>query len=362
MPKEKWLIDPSELDEFQREILNIGLDKSCVIKGCAGSGKTVLAIHRVNDIRLQALAEDPTATPSFTMVVYTNSLREFIRCGVKQLEINLKQIVLYERWDGSEVDYIIVDEVQDFAKDEIDMFSSAARKSMMLYGDSQQQVYRGLKQGRGQEMLTIEQIADYLKLPMKELRVNHRLPKEVASFASHLCSDSDLENRCRKVGMQKPIVHTFKNWMAELDYIMKEINTRNYSDVAILLPFNLTNVAPSNNGHRNVQSVREYFNKRNFSHECKWTSDENSSNELDFDSDLPKIMNFHSSKGLQFETIFIPFCDYPNHDRWFREKYSNPFYVGVTRTCRNLYITHSERISPFLKGIPTHKYIAKSSV
>src|SRR5690242_661781 len=114
MPREKWLIDPSELDEFQRAILAIGLDKSYVIKGSAGSGKTILALHRVNDIRLRALAEDENAIPSFTMVVYTTALRSFIRSGIQELGINLRQVVHWEKWDGSEVDYLLVDEAQDF--------------------------------------------------------------------------------------------------------------------------------------------------------------------------------------------------------------------------------------------------------
>src|SRR5688572_25140620 len=115
MAKEKWLLDPSDLDEFQRQILNIGLNKSYVIKGCAGSGKTLLALHRVNDIRLQAKA-DGIGAPSFIMIVYTTTLRQFIRAAIPKLGVDLKQIVLYDPWDGNQVDHVIVDEVQDFAQ------------------------------------------------------------------------------------------------------------------------------------------------------------------------------------------------------------------------------------------------------
>jgi superfamily I DNA/RNA helicase len=84
--------------------------------------------------------------------------------------------------------------------------------------------------------------------------------------------------------------------------------------------------------------------------------EENDSIDLDFDSDNPKVLTFHSSKGLQFETIFIPFCDYPNHDNWFKTKYQNPLYVGMTRTYKYLYISHSDRLSPFLNDIPPTSY------
>lgn len=355
MAKEKWLINPIDLDIFQRQILGIGLNESYVIKGCAGSGKTLLALHRINDIRLQAKAAGDDS-PSFTMIVYTSTLRQFIRCAVPKLNVNLKQIVLYEPWDASPVDYVIVDEVQDFSQTELDIIQSAAKKSMMLYGDSHQQIYRTIKEENGEKMMSLEDIAKYFNLPTKELLKNYRLPKEVAGFASHLCKDNELESRCEKLTGNKPTVYEFQKWEDELDYIIQEIRTRNYTDVAILLPFNNGNKGKRNNFHRNVRTVRDYFVSKGFSHEAKLSDDSKSENELDFDSDLTKVMTFHSSKGLQFETVFIPFCDYPEHDDWFETRFRNPFYVAITRTCSNLYLTRSERLSPFVARIPNNKY------
>lgn len=353
MPKEKWLIDPGELDEFQREVRNLNINDSYVVKGCAGSGKTILALYRANDIRIQALAENEKASPSFTMVVFTKALKAFIRSGIQDLGIDLKQVIHYEKWDGSEVDFIVVDEAQDFTKEEMDILVAAKKKSIMLYGDTQQQLYNSLKEGG---VLSIEEISKYLGLPEKVLLKNYRLPKLIASFASHLTTDKELENKCVKTGSEKPKLKKFNNWQSELDFIISEIQTRNYTDVAILLPFNSKRKAPLNNSHRNIESVKEYFDSKNFRHEFKLREDENDSMDLDFDSELPKVITFHSSKGLQFETVFVPFCDYPNHDDWFVERYRNPLYVATTRTYRNLYLTHTDRITPFFNGIPTSKY------
>ena len=263
--------------------------------------------------------------------------------------MNLNQVVNYEQWDGSNVDYIVVDEAQDFTQEKIDMCKNAINKSMMLYGDSQQQVY--------QNTLSIEQIATYLNLTQKELLKNYRLPKLIAGFAAYLGDDKDLEKKCVKPGIEKPRVKKFPNWQTELDFIMNEIRTRNYTDVGILLPFNTGTGAPFNNFHRNVLTVKEYFDSKSFNHEYKYRNDKGYDNmELDFDSDLPKVIPYHSSKGLQFETVFIPFCDFPGHDKWFIGKYKNPLYVALTRTYKNLYVTHSERLTPFFKDIPPSKY------
>ena len=348
MPKEKWLIDPAELDEFQRDIRGLGINDSYAVKGCAGSGKTILALYRANDIRIDTLAGDENAIASFTLVVYTKALREFIKSGIIELGIPIKQVIHWEKWDGDEVDYIIVDEAQDFTQGRMDVFNGAKIKSIMLYGDTQQKLYPG--------GMSIEAAAKHLSIEQKELLKNYRLPRAIASFASHLCEDKDLESKCVKVGTEKPRLKQFSSWQNELDFIINEIKTRNYTDVAILLPFNTIKKAKSNNGHRNIETVKEYFDSVDFRHEVKMSEDESSAFELDFGSDNPKVMTFHSSKGLQFETVFIPFCDYPNHDNWFQKNYENPFYVAVTRTYKNLYITHSEGLSPFLKEIPSTKY------
>lgn len=114
--------------------------------------------------------------------------------------------------------------------------------------------------------------------------------------------------------------------------------------------------AKTRNFHRNVEAVRTYFDSVGFRHEFKMKDNDSDSLDLDFDSDNPKVLTFHSSKGLQFETVFIPFCDYPYHDAWFIKNYQNPLYVALTRTYRNLYITHTERLSPFIQGISATKY------
>jgi superfamily I DNA/RNA helicase len=351
MPKEKWMINPGELDDFQKEIRSLNINDSYIVKGCAGSGKTILALYRANDIRIQSKAEG--VIPSFTVVVFTKTLKSFIRSGIRDLGINLKQVIHYEKWDASAVDYVIVDEAQDFTQSEIDTLSSSANKSIMLYGDSQQQIYGTLRE---EGVLTIEAIAAHLGLTIKELKINYRLPKLIASFAAHLSKDKDLESRCFKPGSNKPKLINFLTWKEELDFIISEIRTRNYTDTAILLPFNEQGSARLNNFHRNVESVTAYLREKGFPFEFKMRTDDKDDINLDFDSELPKVLTYHSAKGLQFETVFVPFCDYPQHDSWFIKRYQNPLYVALTRPYRNLYLSYSERLTPFFADIDSIKY------
>ena len=348
MAREKWLIDPAELDEFQREIRSLSLNDSYIIKGCAGSGKTILALYRANDTRILALAEDPESAPSFTVLVYTKTLRAFIASGIRDLGINLRQVIHYAKWDGSSVDYIIADEIQDFTKEEIDELFAAGNKSVMFYGDTQQQLYSNRS--------SIEESALNLNLPVKELLKNYRLPKSLAAFASHVGDDKFLDSKCVKDGAEKPRLKRFPTWQDQLDYIINEIKTRNLTDVGILLPFNVKKTVEFRNEHRNVETVREYFDSKGFACQYKFREDDKDIMELDFDSELPKVMPFHSSKGLQFEAVFIPFCDYPQHDEWFISHYRIPLYVALTRSYKSLYLTYSNTPTPFFNGIPSSKY------
>ena len=61
-------------------------------------------------------------------------------------------------------------------------------------------------------------------------------------------------------------------------------------------------------------------------------------------------MTYHSSKGLQFENVFIPECTADGPDD------RNPLYVAITRTYKSLYIMHSGNLSSFFDAVPTNLY------
>ena len=61
-------------------------------------------------------------------------------------------------------------------------------------------------------------------------------------------------------------------------------------------------------------------------------------------------MTYHSSKGLQFEVVFLPECTVSSQDD------RNPLYVAITRTYQSLYIMHSGNLSSFFDAVPTNLY------
>lgn len=334
----QWHIDEEELDEFQEHVQNLRLDGSYVVSGNAGSGKTVLALWRAKLI--QNLNEG-----DFTVLVYTKALRKFIENGVRAIGLNEANVINYDQWKRNPicVDYIIIDEAQDFVENRIRRMISKARTGVMLFGDTAQQLYPIIKNER---TLTIREIAQLTGFDEKPLKLNHRLPKPVAKFAELINQVDNLVDTCQNEGGPKPRIIRFENWRKELDFIMREIDSRGFSDVGILLPFNkksTTGMAPE---HYSVESVKTYFEENDFDALYKIKDDD----DLAFDSDLPKGMTYHSSKGLQFETVFLPHCG----ESWW--KYRNPLYVALTRTSRNIIITYSDNLTAFFDKIPRDLY------
>ncbi len=337
MSREAWYINESELDYAQIPVIQKKMSKSFVVKGCAGSGKTVLALWKAKEIADSNLG-------TFYFVVYTKALRQFINDGVREIGLPDSRVVHHYKWKHSlnkpKADYVIIDEVQDFNKDELSELQESANKAFILFGDSAQQVYKGLKK----DLMTMEQIAYHTGLSMDQLVLNHRLPKKIGRIAEYINSTGDsLENVCTKEGPNKPFLVKTGSWQDQLNFIKDTIDERGYTDVGILFPDN-----------KHVKNADEYYQKRGILVEAKydinWPDDTKFN--LNFHSENPKLMTYHSSKGLQFEAVFIPGCSMES----LPGGNINPLYVAMTRTYQDLFVLFTGNLTALLKEIPKNLF------
>lgn len=335
MPRRTWYVNESELDDYQIKVIERRTENSFIVKGCAGSGKSILALWKAKQIQ---------ATPdmgSFYVIVFTKALRQFMLDGINEIGIKTDRVLYHWQWENSmgkpSADYIIVDEAQDFNRGEIDAFRESSRKALILYGDSAQQIYRGLKQ----DLMTLEELAVHTRFPFEQLVFNHRMPKTIARMAQYLNSeDDDLTIRCTKDGNELPKIIRYSNLNAQLDSISTIIKNRHFEDIGILFPHN-----------EDVQYAFDYFTKKGLNVEARYSKGPSKNvMSLDFSSDNPKLMTYHSAKGLQFEAVFLPDC------RENDQKYKEPLYVAITRSYQSLYVMHSGNLSSFFDEIPSSLY------
>jgi superfamily I DNA/RNA helicase len=329
MAKRDFYIRESELDDFQTKVVERRTDNSFIVKGCAGSGKSILALWKVKQIQERNLG-------SYTFIVFTKTLRKYMEDGIRSIGLNPDNITYHHKWKESKkkVDYIIVDEAQDFSEIEIREFVKYATKALLLYGDSAQQLYKFKKP----EPISIEEIEYLTKYPSEQLVFNHRLPKKIARFAQCLnISNDDLETRCRHEGSVMPKVLEFRSLNAQLDKVIEVIKNGRMDDVGILFRRN-----------EDVSNAAQYFKKNGLDVERKSNADI----DVDFNSTKPKLLTYHSSKGTQFQHVFLPDCTTDS----ISDDESSVLYVAMTRSYEGLYILYSGNLSPFVANIPKALY------
>lgn len=245
MAKRSFYVKDSELDDYQVKVINKKTDNSYIVKGCAGSGKSILALWKAKQIQ-----DEHKGT--FLYVVYTKSLRQYMYDGIMQVGLPARNVVNYDAcfswgrdqfgsfvrggWKMGNYDYIILDEAQDFSREDIDILKSKVNKAFLIYGDTAQQLYKFLK---GKVTVSMEDIQYFTKYPIEQLVFNHRLPKKIARLAQYLNSENDeLEERCTEEGTEKPKILQYQTIEAQYDAIISLIQNRNMEDVGILFRHN----------------------------------------------------------------------------------------------------------------------------
>lgn len=337
MPKQIFFVNEDELDDFQLQLLQKRIDRSMVVSGCAGSGKSILALWKAKQV--QELEDGG----SYQFIVFTKTLNQYMSDGIRSIGLNDKNFLYHWQWKNMGCpasDYIIVDEIQDFTREEIAEFKAASNKVFFFWGDSKQSIYGGLKDT--QDILSI---ANDAQIEPEKLHFNHRLPAKVARFAAPLTGDEELVSRCRKEGTEMPRILQYPSLKHQLDGAMEQINNRQITDAALLFP--------TNDG---VIEAYNYLRTEGHSVEAKYEDKQNYYNsrmDLDFDSDNPKLMTYHSAKGLQFEAVFLPECNVSDG------KNRTPLYVAITRSYQYLFVMYSTFLSPFFDVVPKDLYLTK---
>lgn len=336
MPKQTFFVNEDELDDFQVQLLQKRIDRSMVVSGCAGSGKSILALWKAKQI--QDLKDGST----YKFIVFTKTLNQYMSDGIRAIGLHDANFFYHYQWRAQgcpSADYIIVDEIQDFERNEIAEFKAAAKKAFFFWGDSAQSIYKGLKDT--QDILAIASDAGILP---ETLAFNHRLPKKIARFAAPLTGDEELVQRCRKEGTELPRILHYSTLEQQLDVAMQQIKNRQITDAGLLFPDNKT-----------VRRADAYLRSKGYAIESKYDVTENGKlkkhMDLKFSSDNPKLMTYHSAKGLQFEAVFLPECSVSE------EKYRNPLYVAVSRSYQYLFVMYSVSLSRFLDVVPKNLYL-----
>lgn len=325
MAKRSFYVRESELDDYQRKVISKSTDNSFIVRGCAGSGKSILALWKVHDI----IANNKGTVQ---MIVFTKTLKSYMSSAMSEIGIDENIVDYHHHWTPKRTKYLIVDESQDFSTQDIDRFCNVA-DIVIFYGDSAQQLYGWRTDNLP---INIEEIRNHTGFPDEQLVFNHRLPKQIARVARYVSSSNDpLEDRCLNEGYEKPYFLNYPTYNMQLDAIQQIITNRDFEDVGILLPTN-----------KEVEISADYLRSKGMTVEAKVEANM----DLNWASSTPKLMTYHSAKGLQFEAVFLPFRESIRPDN------NNALYVAMTRTYQSLYMLYSGYLSLVFTNIPKNLY------
>lgn len=327
----------TSMDAEQIGLIDRTLDHPMIISGCAGSGKSVIAMCKA-----QQIMDDGG---DVILITYTKSLDRYMKQG-KMLDDRNKRFFYHWQWlDAGKphADYVIVDEIQDFTFDEIQDFVNATRKSYFFFGDTAQSIYGGIK-----KTISIKELSEKLGVSISFLNSNYRLPKPVARITQDYVG----------VGVSRYTESIYKSKEAALPHIVHVESEKEQAEAIIHLiekkTMNSVGILVPNNN--DVLRLMSLFNDRSFLCEFKYNSginDKQNKDTLNFDTENPKLMTYHSAKGLQFETVIMPYCRgaLTSDDQ-------KALYVAMTRTYRFLYILYTETAIPApLSSVPQRLYL-----
>lgn len=350
-----WMIREDQLDPDQREFINVESKKSgnIWVKGFAGSGKSVLLIHSLKNV----LQKEPNAR--IAVVVYTLSLIDMFKTGMKELNIpNSIPVMTYIEFcdrNSQNFDYIFCDEVQDLPSRVLYAMNNRSRK-VIVAGDSNQSIY-DTDPRWNEPVVNPSQIGDIINARAFSLNMIHRLTRSIIAAVQKLLPSMNIWDAKRDLTKQDVNIRLCEasSETEEVKYIYQEAQKgANVGDTSVILFPTLNMISKFANQVLSANSKPQWNEKKNnygrhdFGDLNKHFK--NNGIKIQFigsgygslsDAERNKeviLMSYHSSKGLDFDNVFLP---YLNSSFYLHPSNANTlFMVAMTRSRKNLYLTY----------------------
>ena len=324
-------------DKHQQIIINMSAERTAVVKGIAGSGKSLTLLKKAKQVS--------TLTNSYAIIVYTKSLKQFFVDELAEIGQTQNHVYYFKEWQKSikpNYKYMFIDECQDFNAEEIEDFR-AHGQYCWFFGDT----YQSIMEFPDHPVQTVEATEKQIGVHAQNLGINHRLTIENAKVGEHIYPATRLSFACIKHGPKPRLIQT----QAQLDKII-ELYKNGMTDLGILVYYT-----------KQVEKIRDYFQSKEIPVQWK-THDEMN---IDFKSTSPKIINWHCAKGLQFNDVFIPCCGIGEYKLYVSYNIDPmidkipALYVATTRPLENMYLLYSSNLAPVLPASSSPIYYGNTS-
>ena len=362
--KNTWWVELSDLDDDQKNIIDIPLNKNALIKGPPGSGKTNLLLLRANQLFLSGYK-------NILILVFTRTLKEFIVAGANQYSFSPNKVMTSIKWMknileenderiernqnfenfrlhlvenlyslikedkiGYEYEAILIDEAQDFLPKEIQIFHKISKR-IFAVADSRQKVYRG-----EDPIQTIERIVDQTHT----LKYHYRNGLKICEFADCLAKKEKNYNKLQSTANyneeENPSsVDIFQ--CSSMDDECKKIFDRIELQLKTF-PNELIGVVCPRKSE--LVQIWDYVKNTPLKSKILLQTNENEYSRIE-DGKPIVLCTVNSSKGLEFRAIHIAGCEYLK--RFAAQR--NMSFMGATRAKTSLSLYHIDDLVGFLE-------------
>lgn len=344
-----WICPYNNLDLDQRSILDnlLKADRTQWLRGFAGSGKSVILIHALG----QLLAINPNTTAC--VIGYTHSLNDMLRSGLPDNAAHIRVLTYLEFCKRPfHCDYIFVDEVQDIDPGSLRILKDHARV-LLVAGDEEQSIYPD-KAAPGD-------IERCLAPQTHLLTMVYRLTEKLKLIVATIIPGARIQTArsARLLGNFSITLAHADSQKKEFEWVWNEAlrHTKTGDPVAILFPGHdpiqdfmrsvceitgIPSPAFSFNryGGHDYGPVNQYFEARGLG--LRYLGSGHGTLAESEQRRIVYLMTYHSAKGLDFETVFLPALNggrplYPRDP----ELEPRLFYVATTRSRRLLNLSFS---------------------
>lgn len=368
-----WWIKKQNLSEEQRQyILSIKNNLSHVhwVRGAAGTGKTTVLAALTQELKL----EYPNA--SFCYVTYTHALKALAISAFKEENVEGVHFLTHTQFlqNNWPCDFVFLDEVQDISVQDLDTIKRLATH-LIIAGDCAQTIY--------EHSATESEISNTLNPFQHVLIIIHRLTEFLAKIALSILPNKDLLSGqpANTLPNTTARLFEFNDQRQEFIWVIEQALSRarsNNKPSSILFAFHkdITSFLQTLVLHlcsEEADQVLQYQSakkdKFNYTQFNQYLKAHNINIRYlgngfgDFDEMALKpmvyLMTYHSSKGLDFDNVFIPQL---NHNKQIVLPFvldKNPdldkrlLFVAVTRSRCNLFMSYSSAYPhPLIQNLP----------
>lgn len=355
-----WWIKKQNLSEEQRQFIQIikkNLSNVHWVRGAAGTGKTTVLAALTQELKL----EYPNS--SFEYLTYTHALKDLAISAFKEENVEGVNFLTHHKFlkNNKPCDFVFLDEVQDIPADHLKIIQSLS-KHLIIAGDCAQSIY--------EQSATEPEIINTVNPSQHVLMIIHRLTEFLAKIALSILPNSNLLSAKPGNTLTNTTARLiqFENQEQEFVWTIKEALNRarpdkpscillsHHKDITLLIKVIIQHYSSQNSDdlftyQDDKRSAYIYSQVNNYFKEKQLNirylgNDFGDFNEISLNP-MVYIMTYHSSKGLDFEQVFIPQLNSNKHivHSFVLEK--NPdldkrlLFVATTRSRCNLFMSYS---------------------